>query len=246
LFSLGVIAIFLRRFGYSRPAFLIGFVLQNIVESLLYRILQVYSLESFFSRPIIWILIAIVVGSLVLGLRSKTKVETEGVAHQASSTQTMPQIVFLVLLGAFFAYSIWDVRNLTFLAKVLPIATSLLALVLSTFGLLALVRRRPNSPFFHDGELGWRESDEGYEASPFHYVWWMVGFLVGTYLVGFLTSIVLFYFAFMRTKAKASWIGITLMAGGTLIVLSIISYVFLVDFPTGLLQEYVEMPWPFG
>ncbi|MDI6028823.1 tripartite tricarboxylate transporter permease [Corticibacterium sp. UT-5YL-CI-8] len=246
LFSLGVIAIYLKRFGYSRPAFLIGFVLQNVVESLLYRILQVYSLESFFSRPIIWVLIGIVVFSLVIGLRSKTKVETEGMAHEASATQIMPQVAFLALIMGFLVYSVVDVQNLVFLAKVLPIATSVMALTLCTLGMVILLRRNPQSAFFHDGELGWKESDEGYEASPFHYVWWMMGFLLATYLVGFLIAIALFYFAFMRIKAKAAWWSIALMAGCTLLVLSIISYVFLVDFPTGILQDFVWMPWPFG
>lgn len=246
LFALGVVAIYLRRFGYSRPAFLIGFVLQNIIESLLYRILQVYSMESFFSRPIIWVLIAIVLVSLFFGLRSKASVNTEGESHEVSKSEMLPQIAFLALLIGFFIYSIYDVWDLTYLAKVLPIATSGLALVLCSAGMVILLRGKVASPFIHDGELQWHQAEEGYEKSPFHYVWWILGFIVGMWLVGFMISIVLFYFAFMRTKAKASWWGISLMAGATVAALATISYVFLVDFPSGILQEYVAIPWPFN
>jgi len=246
LFALGVMAIYLKRFGYSRPAFLIGFVLQNIVESLLYRILQVYTLESFFSRPIIWVLTAIVVISLVVGLRSKAKVDTEGASHIVSATQLWPQTAFLALLMAFVAYSIYDVWDLTYLAKVLPVATSAVVLILCLTGMTILLRGNVKSPFVHDGELEWQKSGEGYETGPFHYVWWIIGFMVATWLVGFMISIVLFYLTFMRVKSKASWWGIALMAGSTVAVLSAISYVFLVDFPSGLLQEYVDIPWPFG
>lgn len=246
LFGLGVMAIYMRRFGFSRPAFLIGFVLQNIVESLLYRILQVYTMESFFSRPIVWVLIGIVLFSLILGLRTKTKVNTEGNRHETSAVQILPQVMFVVLIAAFFAYSIWNVRDLTYLAKVLPIATSILGLTFCAFGLLILLRGNPASTFYHDGELGWRQSAEGYEKSPFHYVWWMLGFLGSTYLIGFLLSIIAFYFVFMRVKAKATWWGIALMAGCSVGALAIISHVFLVEFPSGVLQRYVAIPWPFN
>jgi hypothetical protein len=164
----------------------------------------------------------------------------------ASATETLPQIAFLALIMAFLAFSIWDVSGLTYLAKVLPITTSLVALAMCAIGMVILLRGNSDSAFFHDGELGWRESSEGYEKSPFHYVWWMMGFLASTYLIGFLLSIVVFYFAFMRVKAKAPWWGIALMAGGAVSVLSVISYVFLVDFPSGILQRFVPLPWPFS
>src|SRR5690606_15365807 len=140
---------------------------------------------------------------------------------------------------AFFAYSIYDVWDLTFLAKVLPIATSCVALVLCLIGMTILARGDVSNAFIHDGELQWKTSDEGYEQSPFHYVWWILGFMISTWLVGFMISIVLFYFAFMRTKAKTSWWGISLMAGATVAILATISHVFLVDFPSGVLQTYV-------
>ena len=74
----------------------------------------------------------------------------------------------------------------------------------------------------------------------------MMGFLLGTYLVGFLISIVLFYIAFMRTKANASWFGIlAITAGARRRAVGHLLRV-LVDFPTGILQDYVTLPWPFG
>jgi TctA family transporter len=84
LFAVGVFATFLRRFGYSRPAFLIGFVLQDNIETLLYQTVQFYTWGTLVARPLFWLLLAINLVSLWAGLKYRPTLETEGTTHAAT------------------------------------------------------------------------------------------------------------------------------------------------------------------
>ncbi len=78
LFAIGFIGIFLRRFDWSRPAFLIGFVLANPAENFTNQAVQVAGSKfresfevgaAYLFSPIVIILFIITVVSIVLGIR---------------------------------------------------------------------------------------------------------------------------------------------------------------------------------
>jgi hypothetical protein len=247
LFAIGVFATFLRRFGYSRPAFLIGFVLQDNIETLLYQTVQFYSWGTLFARPLFWVLFAINVVSLWFGLRHRPTLETEGVAAAATErSHVTAQIVFVVTAIALVLFCIYDVWGLNFLGKVTPLTMAFLTLVCTLLGLVVLLRGDYNQPFFFDSEVGWRRREEGYRFDLYHYLYWIAGLMIGMYLVGFVLAIALFFVIFLRTKSEAGWPAIALMTAATIGVLSIMSYVFVLEFPRGLLQQAVALPWPFN
>lgn len=68
--AVGILGIFLRRFGWPRPAFLIGFVLSPQAENYLYQALQFYG-WGFLQRPGVLIIGAIAIISTLLALRSR-------------------------------------------------------------------------------------------------------------------------------------------------------------------------------
>ena len=78
LFAIGLIGIFLRRFDWSRPAFLIGFVLSNPVEKFSNQAFQIASFRfrnsfedgmGYIFSPIVIVLLIITVVSVVPGSR---------------------------------------------------------------------------------------------------------------------------------------------------------------------------------
>src|SRR5210317_1478722 len=87
LLAIGLIGILMRRFDWSRPAFLIGFVLSTPAENYANQAVQIASsqfrksfgegLDYIFS-PIVIILIIITVVSVVLGIRQAKKILSEG------------------------------------------------------------------------------------------------------------------------------------------------------------------------
>src|SRR3546814_18663712 len=55
---LGIVAFYMRRYGYSRPALVVGFVLADGIETNLYQTVNFYGLDVF-TRPIFLVLLAL-------------------------------------------------------------------------------------------------------------------------------------------------------------------------------------------
>ncbi|MGH6618393.1 MAG: tripartite tricarboxylate transporter permease [Alphaproteobacteria bacterium] len=245
LFVVGMLGTFLRRFGYARPAFLIGFVLQHNIETLLYQTIQIYSLVDLFSRPLMWVLLSINVASMVVGLKFRPTLETEGKSRAMTASEMTPQIVFLGLAIAGIAYTFYDVWGMSFLGRIFPLCAGVLVLIFAFIGLIELLRRNPDSPMTFDSEVGWRGGSEGYKVGLYYYIGWLTGFMVLIALFGFLLAIAIFFVIFLRNRSDARWISIGIMAGCAVGALTLLSYVFTLQFPTGVLQDLVAMPWPF-
>jgi hypothetical protein len=244
LFVVGIFAIYMKRFGFPRPAFVIGFVLQDHIEILLYQVVQIYTLQDLAARPLIWVLLAMNVLSLVFGLRNRPVIAVEGTSLPTTRSQVWPQVIFNLLIMAMAIYCIVDASRLSMLSKVFPITVSAISFVCVALGLHTLLRS-PSDSFAFDSEIGWRQRNEGYQTSLLHYVYWIAGLMLGIYLVGFVLGLVLFFVTFLRTKSDAQWWSIGLMTGSMLAVLSAFSYFLVLEFPSGLLQEFVSLPWPF-
>lgn len=72
LFLFGIVGIFMRRFGWSRPAFLIGFVLSTQAESYLNMSAQFYGWDMFL-RPGVLIIAALSIISVYFSRRGKVE-----------------------------------------------------------------------------------------------------------------------------------------------------------------------------
>jgi hypothetical protein len=105
------------------------------------------------------------------------------------------------------------------------------------------MRRSPaTNNLFFDVEVG------GEEAEAPHGLWktlaWFLSLLGLTALFGFIIAITLFFISFLRIRGGATWMRtmtLTVCGVGFLIF---VAYMLNRDFPPGLLQEMVELPWP--
>ena len=68
LFIFGALGTFMKRYGWSRPALLIGFFLSDRIETSLYQSIQVYGF-SFFERPIVIVLLILTAASVIGAIR---------------------------------------------------------------------------------------------------------------------------------------------------------------------------------
>ena len=87
LMGIGLIGILLRRFDWSRPAFLIGFVLAKPVEQYSNNAYQISTFRmdqglqavlDYLLSPIVLVLIAITLLSVVVGIRQAKNIQAEG------------------------------------------------------------------------------------------------------------------------------------------------------------------------
>ena len=93
-------------------------------------------------------------------------------------------------------------------------------------------------------------SDYVYRVGNAHGLWstlgWFAGLLVLTALVGFVIALAVFLFTFMRVRAGRSWGFSALYTVGGIALICVMAGLLNRDFPAGLLQSYVSLPWPLG
>ena len=237
LLAIGLLGLYMRRFGWPRPPLLIGFVLAPGAENYLYQAIQFHG-WAWLARPGVLIIAAVTVASMWAGARYGRAVIDEGGAS-GQVRDTRPQLVFALGMVAAFAYAAWDLVRWSFLGKAFPLAVALLALAGALCIVVIILRKRAGAVIF-DTEA----QPAAGMASMAHYFAWLAGLLAASALVGFVLGMALFFAAFLHSKARApAWRNAVLTASAVLF-LAAMSYIFVLDFPRGLLQERVEMPWP--
>jgi TctA family transporter len=242
LFALGTLATYMKRYGWPRPALLIGFFLSPRLESSTYLALEAYGLD-FLERPGVLILLALVVLSTIAAIRFKPNEPSEDdLSGLHSGTTRTGQMVFTGLFTAFTIMVLIDGAQKKFLAMLFPVSISALTLA----GLLAMLvmqyRAAGASTVFHDLDHDPRASSK----SNLHYLIWIGGMLVGTALIGFPLALTAFVFVFTMVKAGGGVLRNGLLALSGLVFLGVMAYFLVLKYPSGLLQEFVGLPWWLG
>ncbi len=238
LLSVGVLGLFMRRFGWPRPPFVVGFVLAQPMETYLYQAVQFYG-WSFLQRPGVLIIAGLIVAFVILGARQRKLADTEDETMRAGTSAT-PQAVFALVPAAVFALLLWDATRHSFLGAVFPamIAAVMLPMALFIAGRLAVARQ--TDPLRHDAEQDVDPAGGGFWT----YLLWFAGLIAGTALVGFLLASIVFFIAFLRWPARCSWtttLVLTTIANAGLVA---VANILVLDFPAGVLQSLVDLPWP--
>lgn len=243
LFALGLLGMYMKRFGWSRPALLVGFVLSMRLDAAVYQSVQVYG-ASFLQRTGVLVMLALIALSIIVAARMKPHRQPLTDEGQHASANRAPQLVFLGVITACVGYAVYDAAQRTFLAQVFPMAVGLITLALLAAAALLSLRRRP-SYVFHDGEREWAAGERP-SRSDLHFQGWMLGLLGSAAVFGLVLGIFVYIGVFLRVKAQVAWHWAALAAGGAVGVLTVISHFLVLDYPKGILQALVEMPWPFN
>ena len=250
LLGIGMLGIMMRRFDWSRPAFLIGFVLSSPAENYANQAVQIAQsrfrkgfgdgMEYIFS-PIVIVLIIITVVSVVVGLRQAKQIMAEGEVQ--AGTKRAP-FVFLLVVLAFLVVAFanaWTIPDYAWRDRVFPMFVAGIAVVGALVLVVQMMIRDEAHPLFADREVTDAEANA-------HGLWatlaWFAGLLALTALFGFILALGIFLFAFIKVRAGRSVgyaaaytaAGIAFMCGMAALLNR--------DFPPGLLQGYVDLPWP--
>jgi hypothetical protein len=228
----------MRRFGWPRPPLIIGFVLAEGAENYLYQAIQFHG-WAWLARPGVLIIAAITLVSMWAGARyGRTAIDEGGASGQVRDRR--PQLLFALFMLAVFAYAALDLLRWSFLAQAFPLGVAVAALAGALF-VVAMIFRGPRAgAIVFDTEA---QPAPGM-ASMGHYFLWLAGLLAVSALVGFVLGLAAFFAAFLHFKARAPVGRNALLTASAVLFLAAMSYLFVLDFPHGLLQELVEMPWP--
>jgi TctA family transporter len=244
LLALGLLGILMKRFGWPRPALLIGYVLAPQAETFFYQALQ-FNGWGFLIRPGVLIIAAMTIGSIWLGLRNRvddTGVDVLTMPHSQGS-RTL-QLLFAVAMLAIFGLALFDAIQHSFLGAVFPMGVAVVGLVFGLILLIHLWRGHQDHPAFFDYEIvGDHVGQEGlgwFWSGPA----WIAGLVAGTALVGFYIAMIGFFLAFLRIRSKASWARTLLLTACAAFFILGLAYMLSLNFPSGLLQDMYRLPWP--
>lgn len=230
LVVMGAVGVYMRRFGWPRPALLIGFVLAPGAESYLYQAVQFYG-SDWLGRPGVIIIGLITVISVFLGLRYGAEVSSEGASDTADQKTRGRQIAFAGLLVAAAAYCLFESAGLSFLAMVFPLTIGLLALA-GALGVVFAIRRGRVAEVHDDDATGALSGKwSGRET-------YLVVFaaLVGlVWLIGFVPAMAVFFPAFLIIAGKAKPLSAALMTIGAVGFISGITWAMTLRLPEGII-----------
>ncbi|MEL6963884.1 MAG: tripartite tricarboxylate transporter permease [Pseudomonadota bacterium] len=252
LVAIGMLGILLRRFEWPRPAFLIGFVLASQAEVYTYQATQIASSRfgrsfteglAYVFSPTAIILIIIIAVSVWLGARqSKSLHDDEPVATFGGKRAPM---TFAACIAAFLAIAFIDAASLSVMIdKVFPMTVAGLSLIGALILLWQMSTRSERDVLFADGEH--RGEDAAATIGLWPTLGWFASLLVLTALFGFIIAISVFFLAFLTQRARVSLQQSLILTAAGVGVLLIMAHLLNRDFPPGLLQEFIELPWPFG
>lgn len=242
LLLIGALGIYMKRFGWSRPALLIGFVLADKVEESIYHTYAVYKL-TFFERPIVLVLLVLTAASIWAAARFKAKAAKLDESGPHSHLKRGPQLAFFACAVLFALAVLIDGAQWSFLTAIYPLVAGSLALAFMIPLGVELIRKREPATVFYDSE---RESfaADVERRSAEHYLLWLIGMLAVAALAGFVIGIATFIYAFMRIKARCAHWTCALGAAVFVLLLGILSDRLALRYPEGLLQSYMTLPWP--
>ncbi len=244
LFVMGMLGILLKRFGWPRPAFLIGFVLADKSEVYLYQAVQLHDWD-FFLRTGVLIIFAITVISVWLGARNAPASETElGEGGPSKATNMRPQAWFALFAVLMFAWALIDGLQRSFLGGIYPIGIGIVMLPIALHLLYVTWTNQTDSVANYDHEVEGEHAEKDGVPGLWHYILWLAGYLATVMLIGFWLAIVLFFIIFLRVKTDASWTRILILTTAGVGFITALSWIMILNFPGGLLQEMYRLPWP--
>lgn len=161
LFAIGLLGILLKRFDWSRPAFLIGFVLSNPAETYTNQAVQIASsrfrksfgegIDYIFS-PIVIVLLIITVLSVVLGLRQAKNLQSEGDVPTGHKRAPM---IFLMAILAYLLVAFtnaWLIPDHSSADAVFPMFVGAVSIIGASVLLVQMMWSPERHSLFADGE----------------------------------------------------------------------------------------------
>ncbi|MEO0635299.1 MAG: tripartite tricarboxylate transporter permease [Pseudomonadota bacterium] len=251
LFTIGLLGILMRRFDWSRPAFLIGFVLSTPVENYSNNANQIAGIRfrqgfeqgmEYILSPITIVLIIITLVSVVVGLRQAKNILAEG--DVPSGGKRAPLAFLLAVIGfiGFALYNTASIPDYAAVDRVFPVFVASVSMIAALVLLAKMMLVPETHVLFAD-----RENSEESKLNVFG-LWptlaWFAFLLLLTSVTGFIIALGVFLLSFLRFRAGLSWVNTLLYAAAGLVFMLGMAWLLNRDFPPGLLQTYTDLPWP--
>jgi putative tricarboxylic transport membrane protein len=254
LLVIGLIGIYMRRFGWPRPALLIGFVMAPQAETYLYQAVQFYG-WGFAARPGVLIILAITVVSLWIGMKARVD-DGSGVAMKQTDPnapapgpalalrERWPQIAFAALALGLFVFAINDALRQSFLGQVFPLVVASIAALFGAIVLFRLFVAKDSAKIVYDQEEAPENAADQGVRSLWSGAFWIALLVALTALVGFFLAMIAFFLIYLPVRARTGPIRTLILTAGAAAFVLLLANALNLNFPYGQLQDMVRLPWP--
>lgn len=254
LLVIGLIGIYMRRFGWPRPALLIGFVMAPQAETYLYQAVQFYG-WGFMGRTGVLIILAITVVSLWIGMKARVD-DGSGVAMKRTDPhapapgpaialrERWPQLAFAGLALGLFVFAINDAMRQSFLGQVFPLVVASVAAFFGAIVILQLLFSKDSAKIVYDQEEAPENAGDQGVRSLWSGAFWIALLVALTALVGFFLAMLAFFLIYLPVRARTGPIKTLVLTAGAAAFVLVLANALNLNFPYGLLQDMVRLPWP--
>ena len=233
LLIFGILGIFMKRFGWSRPAFLIGFVLATQAESYLNMSVQFYGWEMFL-RPGVIIILLLSIISVYFSRRGSVDENSELIDKgMVQKIKLTPQLIFTTIVTVFTLAALYDSYQQSFLGGIFPIVitTAMVPFIGMLFWIF--INNDQTKAEVFDAE---QVVEEGtFKSTWYEPVLWVGGLYCLSMIIGFIPAIIVFFVAFFSIKANTGWLKTSLLTLGGVLLLLAFSRFLNLELPQGLI-----------
>ncbi len=154
-------------------------------------------------------------------------------------------MTFLLAVLGFILFALFNtasIPNYAFVDAVFPLFVASVSVVAGVILLVQMMLRPETDAVFAD------RSTDAEERAMLYRLWptlgWFAGLLIATCLVGFILALVGFLLLFFHFRARISPLfTLALTVSGTIFI-CMMAWLLNRDFPPGLLQNFISLPWP--
>ena len=250
LLGLGVLGVLMKRFGWPRPALLIGYVLAPQAETYFYQALQ-FNGWSFVTRPGVIAIGVMTLASIWFGLRNRVDEHGHVVPNADDAPDVpsfrahLPQIAFAVAMAGVLLVALLDAVQHDFLAQVFPLSVSVIGLGMLAILVPQLIRGKTGHHSHFDAELTGEHVGQPGIGTLWGGLGWIAGLVGLTSLIGFYAALLVFFPMFLVVRAKTGPLATLLMTAGAAGVILVLANALSLNFPAGFAQDMFDLPWPF-
>lgn len=148
------------------------------------------------------------------------------------------------LVMVLFAYAAYSSYPLSFLGAVFPLSAALLMLTATVYVVWKIAKGPVGHGTHYDQEPAAKVKGEHDGSS----VWFSLArfafLFIATALVGFILALVLFVTSYLVLRTSLGWIRSLIYTAACVGFMATLGHYLTLNFPAGVLQRMVELPWP--
>jgi putative tricarboxylic transport membrane protein len=244
LFLASALGVYMKRFGWPRPAMLIGFVLAGKVEASVYHAVKTYGL-TFLERPFAIVLFILAILSIFVAAKFKPPLPEMPEDGPHTHIRRWPQIVFFGVVAVFTLTLLGNSFTVTWLSGIYPqVACGMTIAFMIPLGIKLFRLNQPDAVFY-DSEREQFSEDISYRTSE-HYLAWLLLMIAASAVFGFVIGVAIFTYTFIRVKGGVRHLFCALNSIAFICVLGTVQHLMTLEYPRGALQLVlgVNLPWP--